>query len=50
MQPLASVAVIVNVTVSAVVGVPNISPLGRISPFTLKVYGSCPPLAVMLWL
>ena len=56
-QPLASVAVTVKVNVPAVVGVPEIMPLlvsdipGASSPAVmLKVYGTCPPLAVMLLL
>jgi len=56
-QPLESVAVIVDVNMPAVVGVPEIMPLlesdipGVSSPaVTLKVYGASPPLAVMLLL
>ena len=56
-QPLASVAVIVDVNMPTVVGVPEIMPLlesdipGASSPaVTLKVYGAFPPLAVMLLL
>ncbi len=56
-QPLASVAVIVDVNMPAVVGVPEMVPLmvsdipGASSPAVmLKVYGACPPLAVMILL
>ena len=55
MQPLASLALTVNVKLPCALGVPEsvpvlekVSPVGKEPDVTVKLYGALPPLAVMV--